>query len=52
MGRSVSWETKQKLFSYEISLRNPWERRLQEQIVEANTACLFLKKRRKLLAVC
>jgi hypothetical protein len=25
MGRSVSWETKQKLFSYEISLRNPWD---------------------------
>jgi hypothetical protein len=24
MGRSVSWETMQKLFSYEISLRNPW----------------------------
>jgi hypothetical protein len=24
MGRSVSWETMQKLFSYELSLRNPW----------------------------
>jgi hypothetical protein len=31
MGRSVSWETKQKLFSYEISLRNPWGGRIQAE---------------------
>jgi pimeloyl-ACP methyl ester carboxylesterase len=31
MGRSVSWETKQKLFSYEISLRNPWEQFFLDQ---------------------
>jgi hypothetical protein len=30
MGRSVSGETKQKLFSYEISLRIAWERMFQE----------------------
>jgi hypothetical protein len=31
MGRSVSWETKQKLFSYEISLRNPWAAHVQAE---------------------
>ena len=30
MGRSVSWETMQKLFSYECSLRNPWDYELQK----------------------
>lgn len=33
MGRSVSWETMQKLFGYEISLRNPWALHLGDAYV-------------------
>ena len=42
MGRSVLRETMRKLFSYEVSVRNPWDPQLQEQVN-------YLQKRRELM---